>query len=338
MFVLFVSLVGSAAVWADDSNAILKRAVALNVEDDSPSVGGPDSDQAYTGGYRLSFLSLNEELPWWLQLTSIPHPEIVEKNSSIKSISGISISQQVYTPDDIYTARVLSDDRPYAAWIYLGLMSNYQNEDHSYMLELDIGTVGPSAKGEQLQNGIHSILGDRFANGWANQLADEPTLQFFYQQRQKYLGLSSEARGKYLDIIPFYGGAFGNVAINVHVGGYIRYGWGGLPEDFGPTRSSASDGDSFYSLDALTVSRTSFYLFAGGRGTVVGRNIFLDGNTFRSTPHLVTKYPVVFESEFGFASQFYTWNVIWRFVTRSPEFIEKSAFNSFGSVTVMHTY
>jgi hypothetical protein len=80
----------------------------------------------------------------------------------------------------------------------------------------------------------------------------------------------------------------------------------------------------------------SFYGFIGGQVNAVAHNIFLDGNTFRHSPH-VTKYPVTLENEFGFGAQLHRWSYVWRFVTRSPEFKEKREFNSFASISITYS-
>jgi lipid A 3-O-deacylase len=174
------------------------------------------------------------------------------------------------------------------------------------------------------------------AEGWGNQLGTEPTLQLSYQQKIKFFELQHENGDKFIDAIPFFGGGFGNVSMDAHLGGMIRLG-SHLPRDFGPTRPSLMDGDNFVTPIAAGVPESNVYVFAAGRGVAVIRNIFLDGNTFRSS-HRVKKYPFFLETEFGAVGVYKQWSLAWRFVTRSPEFEERSVVNSFASISMTYAY
>ena len=50
-------------------------------------------------------------------------------------------------------------------------------------LQLDVGLVGPAAGGAFVQNNFHRFIGDTTANGWANQLHNEPTLDLTFERR-----------------------------------------------------------------------------------------------------------------------------------------------------------
>jgi lipid A 3-O-deacylase len=331
-FCCCVGIISSAQAQEEgaSSRSSYDYAFVGTIDDDSSNLAGPGSDQAYTGGYRYSFVFTKDKTPWWASVDENLTP--IHQRTF-----GIAISQELFTPDDIYSSNFLPNDRPYAAWFFLGLSSSYQTEFSNSMFEMDIGTVGPDAQGQQLQNGIHEILGDRFANGWANQLYSEPTLQFFYQRRFSSLGGSvSIETPKRFDFIPYYSIAVGNVYDVASVGGYLRWGLGDLPNDFGPSRPTSKSGDGYARLQGRAPS-SDLYFFGGLEGSFVARNMFLDGNTFRPSPR-VTKYPLVAQSDFGVGKQFRRWSLEWHFVTDSPEFVEKSAFNSYSSVTLTIVY
>lgn len=308
----------------------------LYVENDTRDMGGPGSDNAYTNGIKLSYIAADDKIPVWAR-PFIDHSEIL-KNSleDSKSNFGISLGQQIYTPNDVLNPDLIQDDRPYAGWLYVGLSAHFQNEVSSHSAELDIGVVGPESGGSYVQNGYHRMIGYHQAQGWQHQLNTEPTLQLSYQQRVRFFELRDENKIKYFDILPFFGASVGNVFIDTHAGGMIRFGLR-LPDDFGSTRPSAADGDNFVAPLTNFQSKPSLYGFVGGRGILVGRNIFLDGNSFRSS-HRVTKIPVVFETDFGFSGLYKQWSLTWRFVTRTPEFKEKVVVNSFASISIAYVF
>lgn len=306
-------------------------AFAFYIENDSSNVGGPGSDQGYTNGVKFSYIYAEDHVPKWSK-NSLQDLRWLDHDLDKSKVNfEISLGQQIYTPNNIASPNLIPDDRPYAGWLYVGLATNLKEEFASHFFELDIGLVGPSALGKQIQNGYHKIVEKAPAQGWSHGLNDEPTLQLFYQKRFKYLNRQN------FDLIPFYGAALGNVQIAVHVGGLARLGVN-LPNDFGPSRPSASDGDSFVpTTPSQSDHQLGYYIFGSVRGNAIARNMFLDGNTFQSSHH-VTKYPFNFDTEFGLGMQLFPVAVVWRYVVRSPEFKERSIFNGFGCLNITYFF
>lgn len=318
---------------ADGSQAS-EEAVSLYIENDSRNVGGPGSDQGYSNGVRVSYVAAEDKIPDWAESLFSWSDNFQQERHRSKTNFGFALAQQIYTPNNTQQVELIANDRPYAGWLYLGITANLVNSTHSHSWELDLGTVGPEALGEQVQNGFHRMIGKNYGEGWKNQLGTEATVQVFYQQRVKFWSLSNPEKKKYFDMTPYFGGGLGNVMINAHVGGLVRFGTR-LPDDFGPVRASSIDGDSFLSPKPNPSALPSLYVFASARALLTARNIFLDGNTFHESHH-VKKYPLGTETEFGVGSQWKKWSLIWRFVTRSPEFEEKSQFNSFASMSLTY--
>ena len=314
------------------------EAINVYVENDSRNIGGPGVDKAYSNGLKISFVAAENDIPNWAKPVINSSENFRRALKGSQTNFGVSIGQQIYTPTDTQTSELIQDDRPYAGWLNLGFSTQFKTNQRSHSLELGIGIIGPESGAENVQNGFHRAIGVEQTNGWKNQLATEPTLQLSYQQRFRFIELSSERYKNYFDVIPFFGGGLGNVAIDAHAGTIVRFGLD-LPNDFGPTRPSSIDGDNFVAPKNIEMPKTksSFYLFASGRGIAVGRNIFLDGNTFKSS-HRVNKYPFLLETEFGFVVVYSQVSLAWRFVTRSPEFEQRSTVNSFASVSVAYNF
>lgn len=315
------------------------RALTLYIENDSRLIGGPGSDNAYTNGVKVSYTSANEHVPEWAKPFLANSKLLRRLDEDTQSNFSVSVGHQIYTPNNTGTTEFLPDDRPYAAWLYLGLGAHFKDRLRSHAFELNLGVIGPEALGEEIQNGYHQFIGVRKAYGWEHQLAFEPTIQLSYQERQRFFERKTEKYGNYFDLIPFYGLSLGNVAINGYTGVMARLGIH-LPDDFGPSRASSFEGDTFVDPQQAKVevaSDTSIYGFAGARGIFVGRNIFLDGNTFRES-HSVHKNNFLLETEFGAAVQLRPWNVAWRFVSRTPEYRNSTRVNSFASITVSYAF
>lgn len=98
------------------------------------------------------------------------------------------------------------------------------------------------------------------------------------------------------DFVPHATAAIGNVFVYGGAGLTLRLG-GNLPQDFGPAhiRPSVPGTDYFPSN-----GRWGWHVFAAVDARGVGRNIFLDGNTFRDS-HSVSAKPFVADFEIGIA-------------------------------------
>jgi lipid A 3-O-deacylase len=77
-------------------------------------------------------------------------------------------------------------------------------------------------------------------------------------------------------------------------------GLAGLGADYGPVRiRPALSGTDYFDAEDLDEGR-GYYFFAGTQGRVVGRNIFLGGNSFRTSPS-VSKKNLVGDAQAGFS-------------------------------------
>lgn len=330
--ILFLTILFPWCLQAADGEAY-----SFYLENDARAIGGPGSDQAYSAGFKFSYLYAPEVTPGWAESFLRQSRFLSDLAENTASNFGWSLGQQIYTPNDTQTQSLIQDDRPYAAWTYLAFMAHFKAAHRADYWELNLGIVGPEAMGERVQNQYHDLIGVDKVRGWENQLKTEPTLQLSYQQRQKWIeGLSGGRR--FFDVIPFYGASAGNVLLAGHAGALVRWGHN-LPGDLGATRPSPTSGDFFLRPEMGSQSERSerYFLFAGGRVIVVGRSLFLEGNNFQSS-HRVTRYPIVGETEFGVGAQWKNWQFGWRYVTRSPEFEEKSRFNSFASLNLAFSH
>jgi hypothetical protein len=305
------------------------------------------TDRDYTNGIRLGWLSpaLTSMPSSWVALTTIPTFLGEAPSDSVVRRFGISVGQNLYTPDNLAITLPIFNDRPYAAWLYASFLLQYtykrldpqtgrQEPKRLDSLQLDLGVIGPAAGGEFVQNNFHRLIGSPQAMGWANQLHNEPTLDVAFERRWRVgrATLLEEPRLE-VDAIPRIGTSLGNVAIYADVGGTVRMGRN-LRDDFGPPRprpalpgSEAFIGDGSF----------GWYLFAGLDAYAVGRNIFLDGNTDGQSLR-VSHRPFVGEAQAGLALIWHDVRITYTQVARTPEFYEQGRFDMFGSINVTFRY
>lgn len=234
----------------------------LNWENDATR----DSDRHYTQGARIRYLSSDTATPGWLQKTSRAIPACGFEISATKF--GLEVGQEIYTPEDLEASLPIPNDHPYAGWLYGAMILQRRGPGPAGIpvleeLRLDLGVIGPESLAEDTQKVWHG----RDPRGWDNQLETEPGFAFRYERA--YL---LRARSQTLwtaDLIPRGDASLGNVDTHFGLGAMLQLGYN-IPNQFEVPGSK-------------TYKEFGAYLFIGGGGRVVLRNIFLDGNTWRSS-------------------------------------------------------
>lgn len=245
----------------------------------------------------------------------------------------VAFGQAIYTPSDTQVREYIPGDRPYAGFLYGAIGLHAKKGDRMDTLQFTGGIVGPSARGETAQNEVHEMRNIPTAKGWDNQLHDEPGLMLTWQRNWR-LNPSSTGRGFGWDVLPRVGATAGNVLTQANMGGEARFGWN-LPGDFETSLIRPGGGIEAPTDDADPRVRESWgwYLFAGADGRAVGRNIFLDGNTFRDSHDVEKKYFVA-DLSGGLAVIIEGVRITYTHVYRTEEFVGQERGQHFGSLTV----
>ncbi len=284
------------------------------------------TDRYYTNGFTFAWRSSSYDPPSWLEaLTGRGSPFFPEGGTARW---GLAFGQKIFTPTDTQRRNPDPLDRPYAGWLY-GALSLTSYTDRQYGgLELQLGVVGPSALGEQVQNNVHDFMNIDRALGWDFQLKDEPGLNLlaYRMWRQNW---ATGRDGLSVGIVPNVAVSLGNVQTYASAGMLLRFG-NALEVDFGPPRiRPAIAGSAFYRPDR----RWGWYVFAGAEGRVVGRDIFIEGNTWRESRGQDLE-PVVGDASAG--AVFVTpWaRLTLAYTARSREFTTQRETAQFGSASI----
>jgi hypothetical protein len=214
-----------------------------------------------------------------------------------------ALTNQIFTPTDTQRTDLIVDDRPYAGWTYLEAGIHKSSKRHLRSLVLKVGILGPSSLSEDIQNGVHKIIGSDEVMGWDNQLHDELGINLKYTH--KWLFESKKMGDFEMAGVPFLSAELGNIAINATGGISARFGYN-IPKDFGVSSIDigADPGIPIYGeYDSMRSKNWSFSVNLLGAGSVVARDIFLDGNTFRDS-HSVEKETFVYYGGFGFTLRY----------------------------------
>ena len=297
------------------------------------------TDRHYTHGTRLA----------WVSDVETGGPDVVRDSLDflypLADVSGgrigFAVGQSIFTPEDTDATELITNDRPYAGWTYMS-MSLYAEADWSTAgsasyktldsVELNLGIVGPQSYADEVQNGFHDLIGVSRSNGWDHQLGNEPAVALFFERKWRPSPWQTPG-GLEFDAIPHVGGSLGNVFTLLNGGFTMRLGQG-LETDFGPPQiRPAFSGPGAVSPD----TDFAWYVFAGIQGSLVGRNIFLDGNTFRDS-HRVDKEPVTGDVQVGAAVVIEDIRIAATHVYRTREFQDQRRADRFGIVSLSYHF
>jgi len=298
------------------------------------------TDRHYTSAFRLTWLSpdLTEydedtRLPRW-GLPLVRKLPLINRSGFQRNV-GLSVGQNIYTPEDVSRTDLVKDDRPYAGWSFLSLTFHVKNAARLDVFEVSAGVVGPLSLAEETQKLFHKWLDNHRSKGWDNQLKNEPGVILSWQRNWRLVS-TGNGNGFGFDLIPHLGGAVGNVAIFANVGGEIRFGYN-LPIDFGTSfiRSGSGIEAPVDATDPRLRRQKNFgiHLFADVDGRAVGRNIFLDGNTWKDS-HSVDRKLWVADLSAGIAMVYKHLKLSYAQVYRTKEFDGQNKGQLFGSITL----
>jgi len=301
------------------------------VENDSLSSG---ADRNYTSGVELGYVSPeNCRVPAALDNAATPITQII--SHADPSFWGLAIGQSIFTPENLQAKPAPPDQHPYAGWLYMQFAvaaeikpNARQPIGHLDTYELEIGVVGPWALGEQAQNSIHKLLGASSANGWDSQLHNELTFAASFDRRWNWGAHNVPLLAPLsFDVTPTAGATLGTLRDEIRAGLIVRIG-NQLNGDYGPprVRPSLASVEQFYNR------RFAWNIFAGAEGRAVGRDLFLDGNTFGPSAH-VERIPYVADFQAGFSLSAGEWRLTYTYVWRTDEFKTQDHPQDFGSLS-----
>jgi lipid A 3-O-deacylase len=325
------------------SSAAFGAIAASPLEDQYTTYGRFDndiffgSDEGYTNGAAFAAVSptvahfaeerlaaLDRTLGRWL---SRLQPAGYEYNNVV-----VSVSHQIFTPEEWERSDLIENDRPYAATLLFGVGYNARNADTMKTTLLQAGVVGPAAGGEEIQDFVHSIVGSEKFRGWDHQLHNEPVVRVMQQWYRRWSSshvLDAPVHG---DVIVHGGGSLGNLATFANAGVEIRVG-SLLPDNFG-SAPILPVGETVAPVRRSDYTeRLVAHLFVAVDVRYVVHDITLDGNTWRDS-HRVERESTVADIGIGIAARWRGWRIALARYVRTREFAGQEERPEVGSITI----
>lgn len=257
-------------------------------------------DDNYTQGLRIGWES-KRTLPLWRRLVC---------RDTRACGSTFEMGQEMYTPT--------TDDgvRPFAGWLYARAGEVVATDHSRRMLSVTVGLTGPPSLAEQTQETFHRLVpGFRRPTGWERQLPTEIDAAVNVQQTWRLS--PSRSASRMIDLLPWATGAVGTLRTSLAAGARTRAGLGLTHPWLVDSRARTWEA----------------YLFAGGSIEAVGRDLFLDGSTFRRSAH-TDREALVPSRELGVAARYGRLTLEYRAVTQGKEYGAGPSTHPFGTIGV----
>jgi hypothetical protein len=293
---------------------------------------GDGADRNYTNGFRMTFYDYEREAPafaHWID-DYVPTFETNDKTGVY-----LSFGQNMYTPENISVETPDTFDRPYAAFLYGSVGLSNITCNHIDDLEITLGIVGPTALGEPVQKFVHDILNTTDPKGWDHQLRNEPGVMLSWQRLWPMTPEQQWFQNLHLRVAPHIATTVGNVYTYGAAGLSVQltpeqYKWQSIPLRVRP----AIPGNNYFNVPR---DEWAWSVFAGIEARAVAQNIFLDGNTFKSSPS-VDKKTLVYDANAGvtviFGKTSFSYTLNWR----SKEFHGQNEDSLFGALSIARRF
>lgn len=160
---LYLLLLCSSMGWA-------QRPAEAGIVSDNDLYTSVHNDRYYTNGLELfyRFLSNSDTL------------------SASRKIWEFRLGQYMYNPQSVYTAEPITQDRPYAGYLFAqGGINIYHANGNLLKANLQLGVVGPESGAEATQKFLHGLLHYPRVLGWKYQIRTTPAVQLnaFYSHK-----------------------------------------------------------------------------------------------------------------------------------------------------------
>jgi len=290
-----------------------------------------NSDSEYTSGIKLeNIYSIKNITSRWLKM-----PFFYDAQNH--HFTSIRVAQQIFTPADTISQALVTNDRPYAGWLYLDFGLHESTEDELYSFNLQVGVVGPASLAEESQKEIHRLKSIAIPQGWNNQLKNELGINLILQHKWRLV--PEPLYGIESNFMPFVEASVGNVKTYARVGALMRFGVN-PGNDFGSSSIDIGGESGIPTAPGSLLKKSKDWSFSVNLGlavTAVAHDIFLDGNTFERS-HSVDKEPFVVYASYGLSARYKHFSIDYILTDTTKEFELQPKSHEYGSILISYIY
>jgi lipid A 3-O-deacylase len=294
-----------------------KHELGFNSENDSFLATG--QDRYYTNGLFINYRS------------AFPIKKETDTLKYRKKIWSISIGQQIFNPQSGAVSNISYVDRPFASYLFAGFGIQYFNKhENSTQLSLQIGTIGPSAQGENIQKIIHSTFGFYDLKGWQYQVNNEIGINFKLQSHYFIYRTENKKNDISLPIEVRVGNTYSGLKTS------LLYRTGNLNSFY----HSLVTNSNISSYTETGLNKKELFIYLKPSIDLILYDATIKGGLFVKDKGLVTyQYkPMVLSQQIGLAYANEKWTVDFAAIFKSKELDEMTRSNQYGSLSIYYRF
>jgi lipid A 3-O-deacylase len=297
------------------------------ITDDNDQYINPNHDRYYTSGDMLTFTH------------AIPRNKIRD-SSIIKKTFEIEAGQRIYTSytadtfdgpqDNPFVYEEWHEDRPFTGYLFAGITYNWFYQDENTLrFNAEVGTIGPDAKGEEIQHGFHQLFDLYPTRGWAWQLNNAAGVNL----RLDYKTLLYRNDGSWFDMAFNPVGWLGNTFTGASAGVQLRVG------ELNKLFQSAIT-NSRVSRDKSENIGHEFYFFTVPQVNYVAYDATIEGGLWIKDKGPVTFgiYHWVYQQQFGLQYAAKRWSASYTAFIRSREVKSTALGDQWASLNIAYRF
>ena len=244
-----------------------------------------------------------------------------------KKIKQYQIGQLMYTSVNPNLTNASLQDRPFAGYLYGSYGLNWYYHTNTILAtELQIGVIGPSAKGYELQNFLHGLYNYPKPMGWRHQINNA----FALNLNIKYLHNFSEISNHYFDFSSYNNLKAGTIFTSLSSGLYSRVGLKKLQPFTNSVAFNSNLNHTAKSYDESFLFIKPMLSYALYDATIEGS--FLNN----SNPVVFNVMPFYFLLEIGyrFYKKHFSYGYTYTYHTQKAKSLNITKSNNYGSIYV----
>jgi len=251
-----------------------------------------------------------------------------------KTIIEYQLGHMMYTPLKYRIASPKAHDRPFAGFLFAkyGVSRFYKNQN-VFKTAIQIGVIGPSAKGKELQSFIHNILGIIKPKGWDQQIKDAIAINF----TGDYLKFLAADNTNHFDISSFNTLRVGTIFTDISTGFYSRLGFKSLQK----LSNSVGFHSNLNTSTGKTTTKKESFLYIKPMFTYVIYDATIEGSFLNDgSPLTFDVMPLKFSFEAGFryTTNRFTYGYTILFHTKKLKSVLAKKNNFYGSIHINYLF
>lgn len=137
---------------------------------DNDLYSSPINDQYYTAGLEIFYRYLGNS----------------QNEKVAKKITEFRLGQYIYNPQSVRANEINVNDRPFAGYLFAEAgINTFYTDESIFKLTFQGGVVGPESGAEEVQRGLHQLVGYPTVRGWQYQITTTVAVQAaaFYSKK-----------------------------------------------------------------------------------------------------------------------------------------------------------